>query len=254
MFRRIRGMLLLASAVLPAAAAPARAGSTERVSVSSTGEQANADSFNPALSADGRFVAFSSFADNLARGDTNGYHDVFVRDRETGTTERVSVGPHGVQADDGSGAINAFDVAISGDGRSVALDLSPPTWSEVTRTGCPTSSSTPAEPRAGVGGDGRALCGPCAQRFVVLGRHPDAPLAPGRQVLGPLPPVVPRGVAAHRSAPLRPTDPEPLTPPTGPTTPIRPPAGPAIRAGPGRQGPPDGRRRGPADDPARPGR
>jgi len=118
MFRRIRGMLLLASAVLPAAAAPARAGSTERVSVSSTGEQANADSFNPALSADGRFVAFSSFADNLARGDTNGYHDVFVRDRETGTTELVSVGLNGKPANDGSGRLG---LAISGNGRFVAF-------------------------------------------------------------------------------------------------------------------------------------
>ena len=56
-----------------------------------------ADSVRPAISADGRFVAFNSDATNLVPGDTNGADDVFVRDRQTGTTQRVSVGPGGVQ-------------------------------------------------------------------------------------------------------------------------------------------------------------
>ena len=52
----------------------------------------------PALCADGRFVAFDSSATNLVPGDTNGAADVFVRDRQTGMTSGVSVGPGGVQA------------------------------------------------------------------------------------------------------------------------------------------------------------
>ena len=64
---------------------------TERVSVDSTGHQANADSLSPAISADGRYVAFISAASNLVSGDTNGVGDVFVHDRVTGMTERVSV-------------------------------------------------------------------------------------------------------------------------------------------------------------------
>ena len=76
-----------------------------------------AASFGPAISADGRFVAFISDATNLVPGDTNGRYDVFVRDRQTGTTRRVSVGPGGVQ---GNG--DSFDPAISADGRFVAFD------------------------------------------------------------------------------------------------------------------------------------
>jgi hypothetical protein len=54
-------------------------GTTERVSVSSGGAQGDSDSFGPAISADGRFVTFDSFATNLVPGDTNGAYDVFVR-------------------------------------------------------------------------------------------------------------------------------------------------------------------------------
>ena len=54
---------------------------TRRVSVGSGGAQANGDSYEPAISADGRYVAFSSDASNLVAGDTNGATDVFVRDR-----------------------------------------------------------------------------------------------------------------------------------------------------------------------------
>ena len=64
---------------------------TWRVSVSSSEVQANGASYLPAISADGRFVAFESEASNLVKGDTNGVFDVFVRNRTTGTTERVSV-------------------------------------------------------------------------------------------------------------------------------------------------------------------
>ena len=87
----------------------------ERVSVSSAGVQGDGASDSVSLSADGRYVAFGSSATNLVPGDTNGKKDIFVRDRVTGHTVRVSV--------DGSGAELPGDSArecISGDGRYVA--------------------------------------------------------------------------------------------------------------------------------------
>ena len=74
----------------------------------------------PAISADGRFVAFAVERQQPGAGRHQRHLvDVFVRDRQTGTTERVSVGPGGVQ---GNGAA-AYDPAISADGRFVAFDL-----------------------------------------------------------------------------------------------------------------------------------
>src|SRR4051794_35645042 len=93
-------------------------GTTERVSVSSSGEQVVYGGDDPSLSADGRFVAFVSRASNLVPHDTNDATDVFVRDRETGRTERVSVGPNGHQGNIDSG-VNG--VAISADGRFVTF-------------------------------------------------------------------------------------------------------------------------------------
>jgi Tol biopolymer transport system component len=91
-------------------------GETERVSLDSGEAQANGESANPSISADGRFVAFTSNATNLVSGDTNGQADVFVRDRLLGLTTRVSVNSSGVQADrDGQ------DPAISADGRYVVF-------------------------------------------------------------------------------------------------------------------------------------
>ncbi|HEV3478398.1 MAG TPA: hypothetical protein VG144_03005, partial [Gaiellaceae bacterium] len=89
---------------------------TELASVSSSGARANSGSLNPAISGNGRYVAFHSFATNLAPGDTNGTYDVFVRDREARTTERVSVSTSGTQGNDSS-AIGT----ISADGRIVAF-------------------------------------------------------------------------------------------------------------------------------------
>jgi hypothetical protein len=91
-------------------------GTTELASISSDGTQANSPSDNVAISADGRYVAFSSFADNLVSGDTNFSADIFVRDLVTGTVERVSVASDGTQA-------NSFSdkVSISADGRYVAF-------------------------------------------------------------------------------------------------------------------------------------
>ncbi len=98
---------------------------TERVSVA--GNAANWASANPAVSNDGRYVAFESLATNLVPRDTNGDSDVFVRDHLTGTVERVSVSSGGVQAN-----AESFHPAISGDGRyvvfeSIATNLAPDT-------------------------------------------------------------------------------------------------------------------------------
>jgi hypothetical protein len=89
---------------------------TERVSVSSSGAQGDDDSWFPSISADGRCVAFSSYATSLVPGDTNGKEDVFVRDRVAGITERVSITSSGGQASD-----HSRQPSISGDGRLVAF-------------------------------------------------------------------------------------------------------------------------------------
>jgi len=92
------------------------AGTTERVSLAADGRQGDGASFGAvAISADGRFVAFRSFATNLVPDDTNGVTDVFVRDRTAGTTERVSVGAAG----EGDGM--SFWPALSADGAVVAF-------------------------------------------------------------------------------------------------------------------------------------
>ncbi|MCC6297775.1 MAG: PD40 domain-containing protein [Anaerolineales bacterium] len=93
-------------------------GEVTRVSVDSGGQQANGGSGGTAISADGRFVAFVSDASNLVANDTNGTTDVFVRDRQLGTTVRVSVSSSGEQAND----FSDFPLAISSDGRFVAFN------------------------------------------------------------------------------------------------------------------------------------
>jgi hypothetical protein len=90
---------------------------TTRVSVASDGTQANNDSSGPAISEDGRFVAFQSMANNLVSGDTNNERDIFVHDRQTSTTTRVSVASDGTQGDE-----RFFQPAISGDGRFVVFE------------------------------------------------------------------------------------------------------------------------------------
>jgi Tol biopolymer transport system component len=72
-------------------------GSTERISVSATGEQSNGDSYAASISGDGRYVAFVSLATNLVLGDTNNVREVFVRDRTRHTTIRVAMSDAGLQ-------------------------------------------------------------------------------------------------------------------------------------------------------------
>lgn len=121
MARRFRALALpvggvaLALLLLPAAGAGGP-GTTTRLSVSISGDQGNGRSFVPAISGDGRYSAFYSDASNLVSGDTNGARDVFVRDRQTGETTRMSVDTSGAEANGDS-----FAPAISSDGRFVAF-------------------------------------------------------------------------------------------------------------------------------------
>ena len=97
-------------------------GSTEQVDIDPGGAQPNGDSADAAVSADGRYVAFYSVASNLVVGDTNGWGDIFVRDRWLHVTKRVSVASDGTQ----SNALNirtsvGARISLSDDGRFVAF-------------------------------------------------------------------------------------------------------------------------------------
>lgn len=92
-------------------------GTTQLVSVAFDDNGADSYSDNPALSADGRHVAFTSPATNLVEGgDGNDFADVFVRDRDTGTTVLVSRGWDGSPADE-----HSYDACLSDDGTVVAF-------------------------------------------------------------------------------------------------------------------------------------
>jgi Tol biopolymer transport system component len=89
---------------------------TKSVSLSSNGDLGDDDSEAPSISASGRFVAFESDANNFV-GSDNGNQDIFVHDRKTKKTKRVSVRSNGAQANEGS-----FAPSISADGRFVAFE------------------------------------------------------------------------------------------------------------------------------------
>ncbi|EFQ84627.1 hypothetical protein HMPREF0063_10480 [Aeromicrobium marinum DSM 15272] len=90
---------------------------TMRVSDTFDGSQLDNDAYQPAISADGRFVAFGSDASNLVPDDTNGQADIFVWDAESGLTELVSVSTEGAQSD-----LSSEHPAISADGRHVTFE------------------------------------------------------------------------------------------------------------------------------------
>ena len=90
---------------------------TARVSLDSAGDEANDDSYQPSMSANGDFVVFESIATDLVTGDTNAVSDIFVHERDTGLITRVSVDDLGVEGDGGS-----FNTRISADGRYVVFD------------------------------------------------------------------------------------------------------------------------------------
>jgi len=95
-----------------------RTGSTSRVSISSNGGQANGSAAAPAVSADGRYVTFSSTASNLTPGHTDQSWDVFVRDLRTSTTTWVSTSTLGTEGDSPVGSLMSV---ISADGRYVSF-------------------------------------------------------------------------------------------------------------------------------------
>ena len=91
-------------------------GMLARVSSGSTGSAGDGNSVRPSISANGRYVVYESSASNLVIGDTNGVDDVFVYDRESGVTHRVSVSSSGSE---GNG--NSWRAVVS-DGGIVAFD------------------------------------------------------------------------------------------------------------------------------------
>jgi Tol biopolymer transport system component len=102
-----------------------RSGKTRLVSVSSSESQGGADSEGAAMSPSGRFIAFTSEAEDLAGNDGNGNLDVFLRDRKKGMTRLVSLASNGDAGEDHSGYQATFGhetMAVSGDGRYVAFD------------------------------------------------------------------------------------------------------------------------------------
>jgi len=96
-----------------------RTGATTRVSVDSNGTEGNLDSYlgrTPSISSDGRYVVMSSDASNLVPGDTNGVMDVFLHDRQTGSTTRISAGPAGAEA-----TLRSWEPALSADGNRIVF-------------------------------------------------------------------------------------------------------------------------------------
>lgn len=96
------------------------AGTTQRVSVDSAGVQAGAASGNPSLSADGRYVVFSSSA-RLVAGDEDDLTDVYRHDRRTATTELVGLLPDGSAPGDPADVTSG--VAVSADGSRIAFTV-----------------------------------------------------------------------------------------------------------------------------------
>lgn len=133
--RRI-ATVLAGAALIPGGIAQAATAETSLVSVTVDGSPAAGMSGRPSISADGRFVAFSSSATNLVRDDGNGVSDIFVRDRQNGITTRVSVDSAGVEGNGASG-----NPSISGDGRYVVFESGRRTWCRATPTASRTSSS-----------------------------------------------------------------------------------------------------------------
>jgi hypothetical protein len=96
-----------------------QAGTTQRVSVSSAGAQANGNSWQPRISDDGSLIVYTSEATNLVSGDTNGKWDIFAWYRLSMATERISVDSDETQANGTSGDFS--NPAVSSDGRYVAF-------------------------------------------------------------------------------------------------------------------------------------
>ncbi|MFB3902988.1 MAG: TolB family protein [Acidobacteriota bacterium] len=149
-----------------------KTGQTILVSASSSGTAGNNSSGSPSISGDGRYVCFSSFANNLVAGDTNNFGDVFVRDCVTGQTERVSLSSTEAQI-----LALSTDPIMSSDGRYVffeslavaGLPSADPNWRTilvrdrqegVTKVAATTAGNAPIRTSpapSSVSGDGRYL-------------------------------------------------------------------------------------------------
>lgn len=97
-----------------------RNGYTTLISVTADGTSGNGASFNPAISASGRYVAFQSFATNLTDNDQNRSIDIYLRDRQEAETELISITDEGLQGDNAA-EYGYSSVAVSDDGRYVAF-------------------------------------------------------------------------------------------------------------------------------------
>lgn len=116
----LSAVLMLGMMQSPAGAAEEKSpGAIQRISVASDGTEGNGYSEVPQMSADGRYVIFTSVASNLVADDTNGVMDLFVHDRATGETRRVSETSDGQQISSG-----AYSGSISGNGRYVVFSSS----------------------------------------------------------------------------------------------------------------------------------
>ncbi|MFJ9441998.1 hypothetical protein ACIRRH_09005 [Kitasatospora sp. NPDC101235] len=139
-----------------------RNGHTERVSVAADGSALDGGSNDAAISGNGRYVVFSSYATNAVPGQPKHASDVFVRDRWTGHTELVSAGDGSSGAGDDQSIRNAFNAAVSWDGRYVVYssdrtDLAPGVrrgkfniyvtdrWTHTTRVISTGADGTPAD-------------------------------------------------------------------------------------------------------------
>ena len=165
-----------------------------RVSVSSAGEQADRDAYAVGFSANGRLVLINSQATDLVPGDTNERWDVFVHDRSTGKTERVSVSTGGAQAratrDPWGGSIAG---GISANGRYVVFqsdapnlvsgDTNRPQTSScaTARAASPSGSASPRTARrtapaasATISANGRYVAFESAASNLVAARHESA--------------------------------------------------------------------------------
>jgi Tol biopolymer transport system component len=120
---RLTAPLLVALASIVLISEPTAAqGATTRVSVDSAGNQSNGASDAAAISGDGRYVAFPSFASNLVPGDSNGTYDLFVHDRQTSETTRISMAADGSEANGSSQTGVLIHVRMSDDARYIAFN------------------------------------------------------------------------------------------------------------------------------------
>ncbi len=128
---------------------------TSRVSLADNGQQGNAASSYPAISADGRYVEFASSASNLVPGDTNGKDDIFLRDLQSGIIRRLSVDATGAQSNGDSNGramfaadrpylayVSTANNLVPNDQNSVA-DIFVVDWSVVMSWTSPTSTPAP---------------------------------------------------------------------------------------------------------------